>query len=245
MIAAIMQPTYLPWLGYFDLIDRVDVFVFYDNIQISKQSWGTRNKIKTPQGELWLSVPLIKRKKHVKESLFMNTEVNYAQPWFRKHLKSVEHNYKKTPYFNDIYPIYEKILNENLNTLADLNIKLIENFCHLLKIKTPIKKSSTLNIENCKKDERLVKYCAQLGANEYLSPQGAKDYINEFKIGGAFCDSPVALYYHNFEYPIYSQTKGNFMSHLCILDVLFNVGPEKTSCLIQKGRKEKICYKNI
>ena len=103
-----MQPTYLPWIGYFDLMDQSDIFVYYDDVKITRSYWDVRNKIRTKSGDIFLTVP-IKRNLPSNELTFLKAEINYETSWVNKHLKSIKQNYKNK-YFNEVYPLFEKIL---------------------------------------------------------------------------------------------------------------------------------------
>ena len=120
--AAIMQPTYLPWIGDFDLIDFVDKYLFFDNVQLVKRNWDTRNRIKSSNGELFLTIPIEKTAKR-DETMLNNAILDLSSKWKEKHIKSVELAYKKAPFFNEVFPIISDILNYDEKNLA----KFIEN----------------------------------------------------------------------------------------------------------------------
>lgn len=243
-LIAIMQPTYLPWIGYFDLIDQVDQFVFLDDVQLVKRSWQVRNRIKTPQGALFLSVP-IKKKKHRNDTLIKDTEINYDEYWTNKHLKSLEHYYKKTIYFDEVFHLVKVLLLKKYKYLANLNIDFIQNICVKLKMENCFLKSSELEEIKGNKDKRLTEICIKIGAKEYLSPQGSAIYIEKLRPGGEFPENNIKLFYHNYEHPVYKQLYGNFKSKLCILDLLFNYGFQNALEIIRKGRRDKIFYKEF
>lgn len=167
MTIAISQPTYLPWLGYFDLIDQSDTFVVLDSVQFEKQSWQQRNRIKTPPGLLWLTVPVVFRGR-LEQRIH---EVEIRDPGFwQKHVRAIELSYRRAPYFNRYFPQVAEILQSCGPgcLLADLNLRLIRWFCGILGIQTPLLRSSSMNEEG-RRSEFLVNVCRSLRADVYLS----------------------------------------------------------------------------
>ena len=238
---AIMQPTYLPWLGYFDLIDRADVFVFYDDVQVVKRSWGIRNRIKTANGPVFLSVPIVKDK-HRNERTFFNAQLDYSQNWVEKHLETFRLNYKKAPFFEEVFSLLEKELIKKPKLLAELNIALIQAIIEFLGLDSNFRISSKMINISGKKDRRLIQICQRIGADKYLSPQGSSHYIEAEKPGGEFPEAEIDLYYQNFVHPTYPQLWGDFVSHLSIIDVLMNCGKEETLRLLRSGQYTNYHY---
>jgi len=229
MKAAIMQPTYLPWMGYFDLMDQSDIFVFLDNVQFEKQSWQQRNEIKTPKGELWLSIPIIRKyPQQIKE-----VRINNFQPWQSNHLKSIQYNYSKAKYFNKYIKFFQDIYSEKTTKLIDFTIPIIILIKNILGINTEIIKASELDVKG-KKVELLFDICHKIGANEYLSPVGSKEYIDENNL---FEKGNIKLEYHQYNHPVYTQLFGEFISYLSVIDLLFNKG-ENSLNIIRSGRKK-------
>ena len=238
-----MQPTYIPLLVYFDLIDKVDYFVFFDDVQLTKRSWQVRNKIKSANGELWLSIP-IKKTKSRDETLLNNAIPNYETGWIEKHLKSIEFNYKKAKYFSDIFDFLMKFYTKT-NTLSEFNSRLIIEIVKKIGIETKLIYSSQLeNIEGAK-DVRLVNICKKINTDEYLSPQGSAVYINEKQQGGSFVDNNIKLFYHDYQHPVYNQLYGDFIPYIGIYDLLFNEGFENSLEIIRRGRKSNIYYTDL
>lgn len=243
MICAIMQPTYLPWMGYFDLMDQVDTFVFYDDVQLVRRSWGTRNRIKTAQGEQYLTLP-VSRDKHRDETFFCAAQLTEDGKWRKKHLKTIRQAYAKAPFFEEVFTFIEPLLLRQVGIHADFTIGIIEGIAKRLGIGTRFVRSSILHAKGTK-DDRLLGLCLELGARAYRSPQGSAAYINEKQTGGRFADSPVRLEYHHFVHPEYPQLHGAFISHLSILDALFNCGFERTLALIRQGRRPALAYHEV
>lgn len=235
---AIMQPTYNPWLGYFDLIDQVDVFVFLDTVQLNKRSWQRRNRIKTPKGELFLTIPV----KGSSREIIKNVRINNEYPWRKKHLKTIEINYRKAPYFEEVFPFIEEILNFKTDYLANFNINLIEKIAKKIGIRTKFIRASDLEPLQGKKDILLAEICKKINCNIYLSPQGSAVYLEANRPGGAIVENGIELYYHNYEHPEYPQLYPPFLPYMGIFDLLFNVGFNNALEIIRKGRREPIYY---
>ncbi|PDS33804.1 hypothetical protein CO665_34180 [Rhizobium anhuiense] len=220
---AILQSNYIPWKGYFDLIAAVDEFILYDDMQYTRRDWRNRNQIKTPQGVVWLTVPVkVKGKYH---QTIRETEID-GWDWAAAHWKSIVLNYKKAPFFDDIAnflePIYQR---ENHRNLSALNRELLEIVCRYLGITTPITNSwDYLLVDG--KSERLADLCLQAGGTEYISGPAAKDYIEE----RAFSDRGLKLSWFDYQgYPEYSQLWGEFVHGVTVLDLLFNCGKDSPS----------------
>ncbi|MGC8768199.1 WbqC family protein [Calditerrivibrio sp.] len=240
MICAIMQPTYNPWLGYFDLIDRVDCFVYLDNVQLVKRSWQVRNRIKSPNGELFLTIPI----KHTapRDDITINKALVNGDGWRRDHLKAIEYNYKKSKFFDDIFPFVSSLIMNEIQILSEFNINFIEQIKNILGIETKTIKSSDLSNLNYKKDDLLAALCKEIGADTYISPQGSSVYIDRDTIGGAFTRENIKLYYHNYDHPKYNQLFGEFLPYMGVLDLLFNEGVRNSINIIRSGRRELIYY---
>ena len=223
MICSIMQPTYLPWAGFFNLISRSDIFVFLDDAQFQKNSWHNRNRILLNGSPHWISVP-------VKQGQLANkineTNIVETQPWRKKHSKQLQQTYKKHPFAKDIFGLSVILEEETCNSLAELNISLIKHLLKLLKISTPLVLSSQMGIAG-ERTTRLVDILEELKVDTYLSPEGSLEYQEEH---GYSTRTAVELKYQKFEPAVYSQFKHDgFVSHLSIVDVIANLGIESTS----------------
>lgn len=215
---AIIQSNYIPWKGYFDLISSVDEFVLYDDVQYTKNDWRNRNKIKTPNGVEWLSVPVgqdIRRR--IRDVTIIDGH------WPRKHWRSLEANYRRARYFDEISswlsPLY---LDMKFSRLSELNKAFIESVVDYLGIKTKISNSWDYQLKDGK-TERLVSICQQAGASEYISGPAAKDYIQST----LFEEQSIKLTWFNYDnYPEYPQLWGKFVHQVSIIDLLFNCGTE-------------------
>jgi hypothetical protein len=239
-----MQPTFLPWIGYFDLIDRADKFVFLDNVQLERRGWQVRNRIRSSQGELMLRAA-ISTPDRFDETLINQTQFVKGNPWRIKHLKSIYMNYYKAPFFEQIYPILEMIYQQDEAFLSQFNILFINSICSLMGITTPRLLASELDGIEGVKDSRIAAICQRLGYEQYLSPLGAKTYIEKESPGGDLVKNGIDVFYHQFPHPNYAQLYDGFISHLSIIDILFNIGPDQTLKLIRQSRFEPVNYKVI
>lgn len=225
---AVMQPTYLPWSGYFGLMQAVDVFIFLDSVQFAKRSWQQRNQIKTSKGAQWLTVPV--RNKGKREQLIYEAEIDSTSNFVRTHRKTIESNYAKAPSFKDLGPELLACIEQEQTLLADLNIGIIEHCRALLGIDTPLIRSSRLTGRGTKAD-LLASLCKEVGATEYISVLGSKDYLEE---SSAFEEIDVPVRYFNFRHPEYPQLFGDFLPYMSVIDMLLNCG-ERSADLVRNG----------
>lgn len=215
----ILQPNYIPWKGYFDLINSVDEFVLYDDMQFTRRDWRNRNQIKTPQGVQWLTVPVqVKGKYH---QTIRETQVD-GRDWADSHWKALCANYRRAAHFREFAGLLEPVyLGFEGGSLSVLNRTLIERVCGCLGIATRISNSWDYQLAPGK-TERLADLCRQAGGREYVSGPSAKDYIDE----QVFADRGIALTWFDYEgYPEYPQLWGDFVHGVSIVDLLFNCGP--------------------
>jgi len=226
--AAIMQPTYLPWIGYFGLMDRVDKFVFLDSVQFAKRSWQQRNQIKTLTGASWLTVPV--HTKGVREQSICDVKIVHDGAFPAKHIRSIETAYGKTPYFDRYADSLFSIFNQDTSSLAELSIGITMWIRNELGITTDIQRSSEMNVSSTKAD-LLANICAYIRAEHYVSPPGSKEYMD---VSDAFTAAGIGVSYFDFEHPVYSQVNGDFLPYMSVLDLMFNVGPESLT-LIRKS----------
>lgn len=228
--AAILQPSYLPWIGFFDQMNSADVFVIYDDVQYTKHDWRSRNKIKTEAGVKWLSVPVLTKGRI--GQLINEAEINNRSPWRRKHIGSMQFAYSKAPYFNDHFPALISILKTGHELLIDLNIDLIRYINYALNLSCRIVYASELKIEG-EKTERLVEICKALGANSYLTGDAAAEYLDIEK----FERNDIAVEFHHYSHPVYPQQYGEFIPYLSVIDLIFNCGPESLDYITNKEEK--------
>lgn len=241
MKCAIMQPTYIPWLGYFDLIDQVDKFVFLDDVKLEKCSWQVRNRIRSSRGELYLTIPI--RRTVGRDKLIINEAViNEGLIWRKTHLKSIFFAYRKAAFFEEVYPFVETLINTKTENLADFNYNVIVLIAKRIGIDKKFIRSSELDNLCGKKDARVVSICKAIGCDEYLSPQGAAVYIERNSPGGEFVKNNMLLFYQNYSHPVYTQLYGEFLPYLSSIDLLFNCGFDGSLEIIRSGRRQAINY---
>jgi hypothetical protein len=228
MIVCIMQPTYLPWLGYFDLIDQSDVFVLLDTVAFSRQSWQQRNRIATPQGPLWLTVPV----QRDPDQPIAEVMIDNARPWRRKHWASLEMNYRRAPFWPEYSPELRHIYDREWTSLAQLNIELIRLLCRLAAIPADFVPASALGPLDGGRDARLVEICRHLGGDTYLSPLGALAYL---EADTGFAAAGIDLTFQNYRHPTYLQPGTAFQAQLSFVDALMNVGPQ-AAAVMRDGR---------
>lgn len=231
MKIAIAQPTYLPWLGYFDLLDQVDQFVFLDSVQFEKRSWQQRNRIKTPTGLQWMTVPVISRGKRSQRI----AEAEIEEEFWHDHLRSIEMNYRRAPFFERYYGAIQELLPLAASTsnLATLTIGLVRWFAQIMDIRTPMLRSSELDVQG-KRTELLTEICVSLGATSYLSPLGSVEYlVNDLPI---ITGRGIEVGFQHYEHPLYQQLFPPFQPYASALDLLFNEG-ENSLAIIRSGRR--------
>lgn len=237
MKCAIMQPTYLSWPGYFSLIDEADVFVILDNVKLEKHSWHVRNKIKTANGEIYLTIPVNATKGRL-HTMINEARMDNKIDWRCLHLRSLFLSYKKAEYFNEIYPFVESLIKFDTDNLAEFTTNIIKKISQKIGIKSKFMIASSLKDINGVKDERLVSICRKIHCNTYISPRGSASYIEQKKPGGAFPENGIHLYYQNYESPIYKQLFPPFIPYLSIIDMLFNCGFKKALNIVRSDRKK-------
>ncbi len=227
-ILAMHQPNYLPWLGYFYKMAHCDVFVYLDAVQFPRgQSFAARNRIKTPNGVTFLTIPL--RHPKGREGKFTYLEVEFADDkWKAKHLKTVELSYKRAPFFKEIYPLYREQLLAHAS-FVELTIGLIETFANYLDIRSQRIRLSRLLSQFGQKSQLIVDLCQATGATVYLSGTGGGKIYNDEQF---LNQHGIQLIYSDFQHPTYPQLWGDFVPSLAVLDVLFNCGRDTRRFLL-------------
>ncbi|OGR03656.1 MAG: hypothetical protein A2284_12210 [Deltaproteobacteria bacterium RIFOXYA12_FULL_61_11] len=226
-VAAIHQPQYLPWLGYFDKLLAADVFVYLDDVQYVKNEWKNRNKIKITTGTTWLTVPVNYR--------FGQTirEVTIADPDFgRRHCQALKTYYGRCPSFDEVYPAVEEVVRRPHPLLAELCIELTEVLLGFLGPAPPRLRSSTIEKREGP-TTRLIDLCLAVQATHYLSGPAGRDYLDLDR----FTEAGLAVLFHEYEHPVYPQRWDAFVSHLAVIDLLLNVGAERSREVLLSGRR--------
>ncbi len=229
MILAVHQPQYLPWLGYFDKMLKADVFCYLDNVQYKKNEWQNRNRIKTAAGRQWLTVPVTYRF----PQKIGEVGIDHTSDWARRHLQALCTNYRRAPYFERTVPLFEQAFARRWEGIAELNLYLIERLREGLGIAhKPAVRASTLELTE-DPTGRLIDICRALGADTYLAGAGAAGYMDM----GRFEQCGVRVIHQDFKHPVYPQLFDGFQSHLSIVDLIFNCGPESAGIIEQAGRQ--------
>lgn len=224
MKVVVLQPSFLPWLGHLDQYAWADQFVLYDDVQFDKHGWRNRNRILTSQGVAWLSIPV-----KVKGAPPINqVEVDYAQPWRRKHLESLRQAYSKSPFFDWFFPQLQDYYANDWPRLLDWDVEGLKWLTGCLGLPWIGILSSELDVPG-QKTERLIGICQKLGATRYLTGDAARDYLEEAR----FEEIGVKVVWHGYQHPAYPQRSKEFVSHLSIVDLMFNCGPQSLSILRQ------------
>ncbi|WP_248723507.1 WbqC family protein [Seonamhaeicola sp. ML3] len=222
---AILQSNYIPWKGYFDLIASVDEFIIYDEMQYTKNDWRNRNKIKTPTGVSWITIPVRVEK--------LSQTINQTQisnnNWVTKHIKTLQANYAKAKYFKNhkdfVFDLYHQA--SKTSSLSEINFIFIENICNFLNIKTKLSFSTDYNLIEGK-TERLIDLIKQSKGTSYISGPAAKSYIDE----NLFNDNNLNLEWMDYsKYKEYNQLYPPFEHGVSILDLIFNEGENSSNFL--------------
>jgi hypothetical protein len=217
----IVQSNYLPWKGYFDLINSVDEFVLLDEVQYTRRDWRNRNRIKTASGTAWLTIPVEVKGKY--EQRIDETRIA-DQTWTRKHWRTLTYSYAAAPFFAEYREQFERLYEEcaGVDRLSAVNRRFIELVCRLLRIPTKLSWSTDYSARSGR-SERLLDICLQAGASAYVSGPAARDYLDE----RLFADAGVDVVWMDYEgYPAYPQPHPPFEHRVSCVDLIFSVGPD-------------------
>jgi hypothetical protein len=230
---SILQPGFLPWLGFFEQIYRCHTFVLYDDVQFEKGSWRNRNRIKTPNGAQWLTVPVILKGQGF--PAIREVVINTSVPWQKKLIKTITQNYSKAPFFNLYADGVFDILSRSWKYLIDLDLELIDWIVKQLRISTPLLLASHLGISGSHV-QRLIDIIRSLQGNHLYEGSAGRNYIDE----AVFEQAGISVTFQDYLHPEYPQLHGDFLSHLSIIDLLFNCGPESRGILIGANQEEGV-----
>ena len=217
---AIVQSSYIPWKGYFDLIHAVDEFILYDDVQFTRRDWRNRNKIKTREGPRWLTIPVETRGNYLSPI----RDIRASDPaWPKRHLETIRHNYARAPFFREAEAWLEDLyLGAMPPHLSDINLRFLTACCQRLGIDTPLRPSVlTGGVDG--RNEKLIALCKAAGAQRYLSGPAARAYLDEALFGREGIEVVYADY---AGYPEYPQRFPPFDHHVSIIDLVLNVGAE-------------------
>ena len=223
MIVAVHQPQYLPWLGYFDKINRADIFVLLDNVQFKKNEWQNRNRIKTANGRQWLTVPVM----YKYPQLINEVEINNKDKWRHRQRQAIISNYKKAPCWSLLEEFFEEIFSSKWQYISQLNIHVLKRLAGLLGITTPIHVASELCEFPEDPDERLIALTRHFNADTYLAGGGGKDYMDMEK----YSQNGIKVIFQEYEHPVYDQLFGAFEPFMSVVDLIYNHGEKSLEIL--------------
>ena len=215
MIISIHQPDYIPYIGFFYKMSKSDKFVFLDDCQFSNDNMHHWNRVKTPQGECRLKIPV---KQHLGDTINI-VETRDELQWKKKHLKTIEMNYSKAPFFKEIFPEFEALIIQNYKSLSEQNIAINMWIAEKFGMKAEFFKTSDMDIKTVN-EERVIDICTALGGDVYISGNGAKAY----QVDEHFTERGVKLVYTDYKSIEYKQLWGEFIPNLSIVDYMFNCG---------------------
>ena len=221
MVITIHQPDFLPWLGFFDRWRKSDLYIILDDVQFLRRGWHHRDKIKTREGAIWHTVPVVKKGQY--HQLFRNVKIDNDTNWRNKHLKTIELNYKKAPNFELYFEKIQNIYNKQHLFLIDMNMELLHFLADELGITTPYIFASDNKITSTS-IQRLVDLVKLVDGTDYLTGLGSKDYLDE----SYFKKENIKVIWHEFQHPIYSQLHGKFIPMLSSFDYLMMRTPNIT-----------------
>ena len=230
MKVVILQPSYIPWRGYFDQICRADLFIFYDDVQYDKRGWRNRNQIKTPKGKQWLTIPVNSRGAQTENIPINQIRMVWDHKWCQNHLKALQHSYSKAPHFGQYASLLERFYQRRDEFLADFTIDFTIALTHELgNAHTRFMRSSELAGIDGQKTDRLIQILQSVGGTHYMSGPSARDYIEKekFELAG------ITLEYMEYNYPEYPQLYPPFDPYVSILDLLFMTGSDAPNYILK------------
>jgi len=227
MILTAHQPVYHPWLGLFHKIHMADKFVFFDDVQYVPKDWQSRNYIKSQNGPVLLTVPVLK--KGYLEKKISEIEINNDSAWQRKHWKSISQSYLKAPFFKQYSERIEALYSKEWTYLADLNFDMLLTFMSILGIETEVEKASDYQFEGAKSD-LVLDMCLKLDASTYIFGEMGEDYADK----EAFQSQNVDLVFQKYNHPKYNQLYGDFVPKMSVLDLIFNEGEKSLEILTRQ-----------
>jgi len=231
MIVSVHQPHYLPWLGYFDKIDAADVFWVLDNVQFEKNGWQNRNKIKTADGWMWMTVPV----SVPFGGTIADTVIADNTKWRRKHLQALVTNYARAPYFQEYRHLFETVYSRGWDRLSELNIAMLRHFVDCIGLGTDILIASDIGGLPDDPSERLARLVLEAGGDTYLAGAGSRSYLKE----EPFRNAGIRIVFQTYEPAPYPQLFDGWIPGLAVVDALFNCGAG-TLDVIRSGRRTEL-----
>jgi len=218
----ILQPSYIPWRGFFHQVQKADVFVFYDDVQYDDRGWRNRNRVKTAGGPQWLTIPVFSRGAQVEATPIHEVPICWDRPWARKHWSTIRHAYSRAPFFARYAALVESLYARRDERLADFTIEFIVALSRELGLeRTRFLRSSTLGVTGDRM-ERLLGILKAVGGRHYISGPSARAYVDESMLRGA----GISVEFMVYDYPEYEQLHPPYDPQVSVLDLLFMKGPE-------------------
>lgn len=222
MKCVILQPSYMPWRGYFHQIWKADCFIFYDDVQYDARGWRNRNRVKTPHGPRWLTLPVHSKGCQIEGTPIRDIRICRQRPWQAKHWRTLEQSYGRAPFFAEYAPLVHDFYTEPWDYLCDLTTKLTVRLSRALgNHHTRFVRASELGVTGARTD-RIVRLLQRVGATHYITGPSAKTYLEEHKLAAA----GITVEYMRYDYPEYPQLYPPFDGQVSILDLLFMTGPK-------------------
>ena len=233
-----IQPGYLPWLGYFDQMARVDAFIVANEMPYSSSGWSHRNRVKGPQGAHWLTLP---HKARLGQRIG-DVALDVEQPWKRKHMETLRHFYKDGPESAALLADLDSVLDESSTTLGEPSTATVHWLAGMLDVRTPILLSSDLGLERAYRERfpdepgpthRIVAFLEQLGATELVGGESGNGYFDR----DVFAAHGMTAHFYRYPHPVYPQLHGAFVSHLSALDLLLCVGRDEAAAVVASSAR--------
>ena len=232
LILTAHQPVYLPWLGLLHKIALADAFVWFDDVQYQDKDWNNRNRVKTAAGPVWLTVPVFNKNHYalkLKDVLIRND-----MPWRRKHWKTIALSYAKAPYASRYLPFFEDLYRQEWKKLSEFNEHMLKFLLAQLGIQVAFSRLSEMELQS-KKSSLVLEMCQRLQPDVYLFGAQGRTYADE----AAFHDAGIRLEFQDYLHPTYRQQHGPFVSHLSVIDLLFNHGPDSLEIIMSGNLSKK------
>ncbi len=222
MKCVILQPSYIPWRGYFYQINQADLFIFYDDMKYDKHGWRNRNRIRTETGRRWLTIPVYTKGVETNHTPINQIEICWTKEWNKSHWSLIQRAYEAAPFFSQYAETIQSFYSDHPNLLSDFDIETTIHLSRLLGIEhTRFLRSSEMEGIEGTKSDRIIQILQKVGADEYLSGPSAQDYVEMDKFEAA----DIKFEYASYNFPSYPQINKKFDPQLSILDLLFMTGP--------------------
>jgi hypothetical protein len=230
MKIAIMQPGYMPWLGFFELAANCDIFILLDDVQCGIKSWRNRNRIRSSGGWIWLTVPLLHKGKS--GQLINEARINDEGNWRRKHLAAIKINYSRAAFYEKYIGFFEELYGREWEYLAELDTHIVSFLCREFGIVTPLYRSSGLNLRRASGNLKILEICRRFNAGELYDSAGARPFIDS----KLFEDDGVKVSFQSYEHPVYRQVYDPFIPCMSAVDLLFNEGGRGGLIITHQGK---------